>query len=161
MVRPKYQGRWWARGGVVGDMGPDQQRNVGVFRVAKRAAGPMVKAHRGRVIFISSVVGLAGSAGQANYAASKAGLIGLARSLARELGSREVTVNVVAPGFIETDMTAQLSDARRTEVLASVPLRRFATPEEVATVVTFLASPAAAYITGAIVPFDGGLGTGY
>ena len=134
---------------------------VGAFRVAKRAAGPMVKAHRGRVIFISSVVGLAGSAGQANYAASKAGLIGLARSLARELGSREVTVNVVAPGFIETDMTAQLSDARRTEVLASVPLRRFATPEEVATVVTFLASPAAAYITGAIVPVDGGLGMGH
>jgi 3-oxoacyl-[acyl-carrier protein] reductase len=134
---------------------------VGAFRVARRAAAGMVKAHRGRLIFISSVVGMAGSAGQANYAASKAGLIGLARSLARELGSREVTVNVVAPGFIETDMTAELSEARRAEVLGSIPLRRFASPEEVASVVAFLASVEAAYITGAIVPVDGGLGMGH
>jgi NAD(P)-dependent dehydrogenase (short-subunit alcohol dehydrogenase family) len=134
---------------------------AGAFRVARRAVAKMVKAHRGRLVFTSSVVGLAGSAGQANYAASKAGLIGLARSLARELGSRGITVNVVAPGFIETDMTAELSEARRAEVMASVPLGRFASPEEVAGVVTFLASPAAAYITGAIVPVDGGLGMGH
>jgi 3-oxoacyl-[acyl-carrier protein] reductase len=134
---------------------------AGAYRVARRAAASMVKAHRGRLIFISSVVGMAGSAGQANYAASKAGLVGLARSLARELGSRAVTVNVVAPGFIQTDMTATLSDSRREQVLSSVPLGRFAAPEEVAGVVTFLASPAAGYITGAIVPVDGGLGMGH
>lgn len=134
---------------------------AGAYRVARRAAASMIKAHRGRLIFISSVVGMAGSAGQANYAASKAGLVGLARSLARELGSRGVTANVVTPGFIHTDMTAGLSESRRSEVLSSVPLGRFAEPEEVAGVVTFLASPAAAYITGAIVPVDGGLGMGH
>ena len=134
---------------------------AGGYRVAKRAAPAMVKAHRGRLIFISSVVAMAGSAGQANYAASKAGLIGLARSLARELGSREITANVVAPGFVDTDMTARLSDARRSEVLGAVSLARFATADEIAGVVTFLASPAAAYITGAIVPVDGGLGLGH
>ena len=134
---------------------------TGAYRVAKRAAASMVKAHRGRIVFISSVVAMAGSAGQANYAASKAGLVGLARSLARELGSRGITANVVAPGFIDTDMTSALPEQRRAELLASVPLKRFAAPEEVAGVVTFLASPAASYITGAIVPIDGGLGLGH
>jgi 3-oxoacyl-[acyl-carrier protein] reductase len=134
---------------------------AGAYRVAKRAAASMVKAHRGRLIFISSVVALAGSAGQANYAASKAGLVGLARSLARELGGRGITANVVAPGFVDTDMTAALSEARRAEILASVPLKRLAVPDEVAGTVTFLASAEAAYITGAIVPVDGGLGLGH
>jgi 3-oxoacyl-[acyl-carrier protein] reductase len=121
----------------------------------------MIRARRGRVILISSVVALAGSAGQANYAAAKAGLIGFGRSLARELGSRGVTVNVVSPGFVETDMTAGLDDRRRNEVLAAIPLRRFASPEEVAEVVTFVASPQAGYITGAVIPVDGGLGMGH
>jgi 3-oxoacyl-[acyl-carrier protein] reductase len=113
------------------------------------------------MIFVSSVVALTGSAGQANYAASKAGLIGLARSLARELGSRNITANVVTPGFVETDMTGQLSEARRAEILGQVPLQRFATADEVAGVITFLASDAAAYLTGAVVPVDGGLGMGH
>jgi 3-oxoacyl-[acyl-carrier protein] reductase len=133
----------------------------GAFRAVKRATPKMIRARRGRVILISSVVALAGSAGQANYAAAKAGLIGFGRSLARELGSRGVTVNVVSPGFVETDMTAGLDDRRRNEVLAAIPLRRFASPEEVAEVVTFVASPQAGYITGAVIPVDGGLGMGH
>jgi len=134
---------------------------TGSFRVAKRAAGKMLRARQGRIIFISSVVGLTGSAGQTNYAASKAGLVGFARSIARELGSRNITANVVAPGFVETDMTAELTEARRDEILASVPLGRYASPEEVAAVVTFLAGADAAYITGAVIPVDGGLGMGH
>ncbi len=134
---------------------------TGAYRVAKRAAGGMLRARTGRMIFISSVVGLTGSAGQVNYAAAKAGLVGLARSIARELGSRGITANVVAPGFVETDMTAALPEDRRAELLGSIPLGRYATAEEVAGVVTFLAGPAAAYITGAVVPVDGGLGMGH
>lgn len=131
------------------------------YRVSKRAAQGMLRARAGRLIFISSVVGLLGSAGQANYAASKAGLIGLARSLARELGSRSITANVVAPGPIATDMTAALGDKRLGELTAAVPLGRMATPDEIAGVVAFLASDDAAYITGAVIPVDGGLGMGH
>jgi 3-oxoacyl-(acyl-carrier-protein) reductase len=134
---------------------------TGSYRVAKRAASGMLRARKGRIIFISSVVGLSGSAGQTNYAASKSGLIGFARSIARELGSRSITANVVAPGFVDTDMTAELTEARRTEILASVPLGRYASPEEVAAVVTFLSGEAAGYITGAVIPVDGGLGMGH
>jgi beta-ketoacyl ACP reductase len=134
---------------------------TGAYRVAKRAAAGMLRARAGRMIFVSSVVGLTGSAGQANYAASKAGLVGLVRSIARELGSRGITANVVAPGFVETDMTAALPEDRRAELLGRIPLGRYAGPEEVAGVVTFLAGPAAAYITGAIIPVDGGLGMGH
>lgn len=134
---------------------------VGGYRVAKRAAQGMLRARRGRIVFMSSVVGLLGSAGQANYAASKAGLVGLARSLARELGSRSITVNVVAPGPVETDMTAALGEARLAELTAAVPLARMATPDEIAGVVHFLASPDAGYITGAVIPVDGGLGMGH
>jgi 3-oxoacyl-[acyl-carrier protein] reductase len=112
------------------------------------------------MIFISSVIALYGAPGQANYAASKAGLIGLARSIARELGSRNITANVIAPGFIETDMTASLSESRRAEVLAGIPLKRYGTAEEVAAAAVFLASDAAAYITGAVLPVDGGVGMG-
>jgi 3-oxoacyl-[acyl-carrier protein] reductase len=131
------------------------------YRVAKRATQGMLRARKGRMIFMSSVVGLLGSAGQANYAASKAGLVGLARSLARELASRGITVNVVAPGPIETDMTAALGDKRQAELTAAVPPGRFGNTDEIAATVVFLASPEAGYITGAVIPVDGGLGMGH
>lgn len=131
------------------------------FRVVKRASQGMLRARKGRVILMSSVVGLLGSAGQANYAASKAGLVGFARSLARELGSRSITVNVVAPGPVETDMTAALSEDRLKELTAQVPLARIATADEIAGVVEFLAGPDGSYITGAVIPVDGGLGMGH
>lgn len=134
---------------------------TGSFRVVRRALPKMLRARKGRVILISSVVALSGSAGQANYAASKAGLVGLARSLAREIGSRNVTVNVVAPGFIETDMTAGLGQERQSAILAQVPLRRFGAVDEVAGAVRWLASDSAGYVTGAVVPVDGGLGMGH
>ena len=133
---------------------------AGAFRAVKRAVPGMLRARYGRIVLISSVVGLRGSGGQVNYAASKSGLVGLARSLVRELGSRDITANVVAPGFVETDMTSGLSDDRRAEILRSVPLGRMAAAAEVAGVVTWLASPAAAYVTGAVIPVDGGLGMG-
>ena len=131
------------------------------YRVAKRASRAMLKARWGRLIFVSSVVGLSGAAGQVNYAASKSGLIGLSRSIARELGSRGITSNVVAPGYVETDMTADLPAARREELLRTVPLGRTATADEVAAVIGFLSSDAAGYVTGAILPVDGGLGMGH
>jgi 3-oxoacyl-[acyl-carrier protein] reductase len=134
---------------------------AGSFRVAKRAAKGMLRMRRGRLIFISSVVGMLGSAGQVNYAASKAGLIGMARSIARELGSRNITANVVAPGFVETEMTAALPEERQQANRGQITLGRFASVSDVADVVTFLASDAAAYITGAVIPVDGGLGMGH
>ncbi|MCX4688481.1 3-oxoacyl-[acyl-carrier-protein] reductase [Kitasatospora purpeofusca] len=134
---------------------------TGTFRVVKRASKLMMRARKGRIVLISSVVGLSGSPGQANYAASKAGLVGFARSLARELGPRNITVNVVAPGFVDTDMTAVLTDERRAEIVAGVPLGRYAAPAEVASTVRFLGSNEAAYITGAVIPVDGGLGMGH
>lgn len=130
------------------------------YRVAKRAASGMLRMRRGRMVFVSSVVGFTGSPGQVNYAASKAGLVGLARSIARELGGRGITANVVAPGFVRTDMTDALPEARKADILGQVPLNRFATPDEVAGTVVFLASDAAAYVTGAVVPVDGGLSMG-
>lgn len=134
---------------------------AGSIRCARRAARGMIRARHGRMIFVSSVVWALGSAGQVNYAASKAGLVGAARSLARELGGRGITVNVVAPGFVETDMTAVLGDDRTAEILAQVPLQRLAQPNEIADVVTFLAGEAAGYVTGAVIPVDGGLGMGH
>ncbi|MEU4211921.1 3-oxoacyl-[acyl-carrier-protein] reductase [Streptomyces sp. NPDC026206] len=134
---------------------------TGTFRVVKRASKGMLRARKGRVVLISSVVGLMGSPGQANYAASKAGLVGFARSLARELGSRNITVNVVAPGFVDTDMTRVLTDEQRAGIVGNVPLGRYAQPEEIAASVRFLASEDAAYITGAVIPVDGGLGMGH
>jgi 3-oxoacyl-[acyl-carrier protein] reductase len=134
---------------------------AGAFRVVKRASKGMLKAKFGRIILVSSVVGLLGSAGQVNYSASKSGLIGLARSVTRELGSRGITANVVAPGFIETDMTAELPEQQQADYKKSIPAGRFATANEVAKVITWLASDDAAYISGAVIPVDGGLGMGH
>ena len=134
---------------------------TGAFRVSKRATQTMLRARKGRIILVSSVVGLSGQAGQANYAASKAGLVGFARSLARELGSRSITVNVVAPGPVDTDMTRALGEEKLEAFAAVVPLGRIATTDEIAGVITFLASADAAYITGAVIPVDGGLGMGH
>ena len=134
---------------------------TGSFRLAKRAVSKMMRARRGRIIFISSVVGLLGSGGQVNYAASKAGLVGMARSIAREYGARGITANVVAPGFVETDMTDTLSDELKAQYKAQVPLGRYASTDEIASAVTWLASDGAAYITGAVIPVDGGLGMGH
>jgi 3-oxoacyl-[acyl-carrier protein] reductase len=134
---------------------------TGAFRVSKRATKGLLKLKKGRLIFISSVVAMLGSPGQVNYAASKSGLIGMARSFARELGSREITANVIAPGFVETDMTASLDDKRRQEIASSIPLGRFSDAQEIANVVSFIASTKAGYITGAVIPVDGGLGMGH
>ena len=134
---------------------------TGAFRVARRATKGLLKVKRGRLIFIGSVVGSVGAGGQVNYAASKAGLIGMARSFARELGSRGITANVISPGFVETDMTAALDEKRRTDIAKSVPLARFSSPKEIADVVAFIASTRASYITGAVIPVDGGLGMGH
>jgi 3-oxoacyl-[acyl-carrier protein] reductase len=133
----------------------------GAFRCVRRASKGMIRLRKGRIVLISSVVGLYGSAGQSNYAASKAGLVGLARSVTRELGGRGITANVVAPGFIETDMTAALAEDLRKSYLAAIPAGRFVSAAEVAEVVRFVASDAAAYISGAVVPVDGGLGMGH
>lgn len=132
----------------------------GAFRVARACTRGMMKQKSGRMIFIGSVVGMLGSAGQVNYAATKSGLIGMARSFARELGSRGITANVVAPGFVETDMTAVLDETRKSEIISAVPLGRFCSADEIAGVVAFLASAEAAYISGAVIPVDGGLGMG-
>ncbi len=134
---------------------------VGAFRVARACTRGMLKKKSGRMIFIGSVVGMLGSAGQVNYAATKSGLVGMARSFARELGSRGITANVVAPGFIETDMTAILEESRKNEIQSSIPLGRLGSTSEIAGVVSFLASPEASYITGAVIPVDGGLGMGH
>src|SRR4051794_39242878 len=155
------------RDGLALRMSEDDWRDVldtnltGAFHVARRALRGMVRIRRGRLVFVASVVGLSGSAGQVNYAASKAGLVGLARSLAREVGSRNITANVVAPGFVSTDMTDALSDERRSELLAQIPLGRYASVDEVAGVVTWLSGEHAGYVTGAVIPVDGGLGMGH
>jgi 3-oxoacyl-[acyl-carrier protein] reductase len=153
--------------GLVMRMSDEDFENVvnanltGAFRVARRATKGLLKLKRGRLIFIGSVVGAAGSAGQVNYAASKSGLVGMARSFAREIGSRGITSNVIAPGFVETDMTSSLDEKRRREIAESVPLGRFCSAQEIADVVAFIASPQASYITGAVIPVDGGLGMGH
>ena len=134
---------------------------TGAFRCAKRASSKMLRAKWGRIVFISSVIGLYGGPGQVNYAASKAGLVGMARSITRELGSRNITANVVAPGFIDTEMTDVLPEARKEEILKAIPAGRLAAPAEVAQAVTFLAGDGAAYISGAVIPVDGGLGMGH
>jgi 3-oxoacyl-[acyl-carrier protein] reductase len=134
---------------------------TGAFRVAKRATKGLLKLKRGRLIFVGSVVGSVGAAGQVNYSASKSGLVGMARSFARELGSRGITSNVIAPGFVETDMTSSLDEKRRSDIAAQVPLGRFCSAEEIAEVVSFISSSKASYITGAIIPVDGGLGMGH
>ncbi|MEI6844073.1 MAG: 3-oxoacyl-ACP reductase FabG [Actinomycetes bacterium] len=134
---------------------------TGAFRVARRATRGLLKLKRGRLIFVGSVVGSVGSAGQVNYSASKSGLVGMARSFARELGSRGITSNVIAPGFVETDMTSNLEEKRRNEIASSVPLGRFCSSQEIAGVVGFIASEKASYITGAVIPVDGGLGMGH
>lgn len=134
---------------------------TGAFRVAKRATKGLLKLKRGRLIFVGSVVGSVGAAGQVNYSASKSGLVGMARSFARELGSRGITANVIAPGFVETDMTSSLDEKRRSDIAVQVPLGRFCSAEEIAEVVSFIASSKASYITGAIIPVDGGLGMGH
>ncbi|MBR8742914.1 beta-ketoacyl-ACP reductase [Nocardiopsis sp. MG754419] len=134
---------------------------TGAFRVAKRAVRGMMRKRSGRIVLISSVVGLLGSGGQVNYAASKAGLVGFGRSLARELGSRNITVNVVAPGFIETDMTDALSEDRQAEIKKNIPLGRLGLTEDIARTVAFLAGPGGGYISGAVIPVDGGLGMGH
>ncbi|HEY0951361.1 3-oxoacyl-ACP reductase FabG [Nocardioides sp.] len=161
-----------ANAGITADtlllrMGEDEWSSVldtnltASFRLAKRAAKGMLRLRRGRIVFISSVVGLLGSAGQVNYAASKAGLVGMARSIARELGSRSITANVVAPGFVETDMTAVLSEDQKAAIKAQVPLGRYGTTEEVAKTVLWLTGDGAGYVTGAVIPVDGGLGMGH
>lgn len=153
--------------GLVMRMSDEDFNNVidanlnGAFRTARRATKGLLKLKRGRLIFIGSVVGGIGSAGQVNYSASKAGLLGMARSFARELGSRGITANVIAPGFVETDMTAELTEARRDEIAKAVPMQRFCTADEIAKVVSFIASDAASYISGALIPVDGGLGMGH
>lgn len=155
------------RDGLIMRMSDDDINDVlntnlfGAIRVARRASRAMMKARTGRIIFVSSVVGLMGSAGQVNYSASKAGLVGAARSLARELGSRGITANVIAPGFVDTDMTAELTEDRKNEILGNVPLGRYASPQEIADAAFFLASDHASYITGAVIPVDGGLGMGH
>ena len=153
--------------GLVMRMSDEDFENVinanltGAFRVARRGTKGLLKLKRGRLIFIGSVVGAAGSAGQVNYASSKSGLVGMARSFAREIGSRGITSNVIAPGFVETDMTSSLDEKRRSEIAGSVPLGRFCSAQEIADVVAFIASPQASYITGAVIPVDGGLGMGH